>query len=58
MMKSEDLKEWQKVVGLTADGWFGNGSKNKVLELQKEVGLKEDGILGKITWDTSFAKEI
>lgn len=57
MMKSEDLKEWQKVVGLTADGWFGNGSKNKVLELQKEFGLKEDGILGKITWDTSFAKE-
>ena len=58
MMKSEDLKEWQKVVGLTADGWFGNGSKNKVLALQKEFGLKEDGILGKITWDTSFAKEI
>jgi hypothetical protein len=57
MIKSEDLKEWQKVVGLTADGWFGNGSKNKVLELQKEFGLKEDGILGKITWDTSFAKE-
>ena len=58
MMKSEELKEWQKVVGLTPDGWFGNGSKNKVLELQKEFGLKEDGILGKITWDTSFAKEI
>ena len=55
MMKSEELKEWQKVVGLTPDGWFGNGSKNKVLELQKEFGLKEDGILGKITWDTSFA---
>ena len=58
MMKSEELKEWQKVVGLTPDGWFGNGSKNKVLELQKEFGLKEDGILGNITWDTSFAKEI
>ena len=58
MMKSEELKEWQKVVGLTPDGWFGNGSKNKVLELLKEFGLKEDGILGKITWDTSFAKEI
>ena len=58
MMKSEELKEWQIVVGLTPDGWFGYGSKNKVLELQKEFGLKEDGILGKITWDTSFAKEI
>ena len=56
MMKSEDLKEWQKVVGLSADGWYGNGSKNKVIELQKEFGLKEDGILGKITWDSSFAK--
>jgi hypothetical protein len=29
MMKSEELKEWQKAVGLTADGWFGNGSKRK-----------------------------
>ena len=58
MIKSDELKEWQKVVGITADGWYGNGSKNKVLELQKEFGLKEDGILGKITWDTSFAKEI
>tara|TARA_Y100000768_G_scaffold383205_1_gene364937 strand:+ start:974 stop:1774 length:801 start_codon:yes stop_codon:yes gene_type:complete len=58
LIYSEELKEWQKVVGLTADGWYGNGSKNKVLELQKEFGLKEDGVLGKITWDTSFAKEI
>ena len=57
MIQSEELKEWQKAVGLTADGWFGNGSKNKVLELQKEFGLKQDGVLGKITWDTSFAKE-
>ena len=57
MMKADELKEWQKAVGLTADGWFGNGSKNKVLELQKEFGLKQDGVLGKITWDTSFAKE-
>ena len=57
MMKSEELKEWQKAVGLTADGWFGNGSKRKVLELQKEFGLQEDGVLGKKTWDISFAKE-
>ena len=57
MMKSEELIEWQKAVGLTADGWFGNGSKRKVLELQKEFGLQEDGVLGKKTWDISFAKE-
>ena len=57
MIQSEELKEWQKAVGLTADGWFGNGSRKKVLELQKEFGLKEDGVLGKKTWDISFAKE-
>jgi len=57
MIKSEDLKAWQKAVGLSPDGWYGNGSRKKVLELQKEFGLKEDGVLGKKTWDISFAKQ-
>ena len=57
MIFDEKLKDWQKQVGLTADGWFGNGSKRKVIELQQEFGLVQDGVLGKKTWDISFAKE-
>ena len=57
MMQSEELKAWQEAVGLSPDGWYGNGSRKKVLELQKEFGLQEDGVLGKKTWDISFAKE-
>ena len=57
MIRSEKLKEWQVAAGLTADGWYGNGTKRKVQELQKEFGLKQDGVLGKITWETTFAKE-
>lgn len=57
MMKSEDLKLWQKAVGLKPDGWFGNGSKRKVVEIQTKFGLTPDGVLGPKTWDISFAKE-
>jgi len=57
MIFDEKLKDWQKQVGITADGWFGNQAKGKVLEIQKEFGLTEDGVLGKQTWDISFAKE-
>ena len=57
MIQSDELKEWQKAVGLSPDGWYGNGSRKKVLELQKEFGLQQDGVLGKKTWDISFAKE-
>jgi hypothetical protein len=57
MMKSEELKAWQIAVGLSPDGWYGNGSRKKVLELQEEFGLQQDGVLGKKTWDISFAKE-
>ena len=57
MMKSEELKEWQKAAGLTPDGWFGNGSRLKVIELQKEFGLTQDGVLGPKTWEITFAKQ-
>ena len=43
MMKSDELKEWQKAAGLTADGGFGNGSRLKVMELKKEFGLTKYG---------------
>ncbi|MDR2940329.1 MAG: peptidoglycan-binding protein [Clostridiales bacterium] len=36
---------------LTADGVYGNGTRNSVVEFQRIFGLTQDGIIGKSTWD-------
>ena len=40
----------QKAVGVTADGKFGNETKNAVINFQKLVGLVPDGCVGLETW--------
>ena len=43
----------QKAIGLTGknvDGLFGNNTRKKVIEYQKQNGLKADGIVGYNTW--------
>ncbi len=40
----------QRVVGVTADGLFGNDTKNAVIKFQKLVGLNADGCVGLNTW--------
>lgn len=40
----------QKAVGVTADGLFGNGTKNAVIAYQKKNGLVADGAVGLNTW--------
>ena len=40
----------QKAVGVTADGKFGNDTKNAVIAYQKKNGLFADGIVGIKTW--------
>ena len=40
----------QKAVGVTADGKFGNGTKNAVINYQKKKGLVADGCVGLKTW--------
>ena len=40
----------QKAVGVTADGKFGNDTKNAVIKFQELVGLKADGCVGLNTW--------
>lgn len=40
----------QRAVGVTADGLFGNDTKNAVIKFQKLVGLKADGCVGLNTW--------
>lgn len=40
----------QEVVGVTADGKFGNGTKTAVVNWQKSMGLTADGVVGYNTW--------
>ena len=40
----------QKKVGVTADGLFGNATKNAVITYQKKNGLVADGVVGLNTW--------
>lgn len=40
----------QKVVGVEADGKFGNDTKNAVLRYQSLNGLEADGEVGPMTW--------
>lgn len=40
----------QKAVGVTADGKFGNSTRNAVITYQKNNGLVADGVVGLNTW--------
>ena len=55
LIRGKDVSDWQIAVGLSGDGIYGGKSEQKCIAFQKEHGLKSDGIVGKITWDTSFA---
>lgn len=50
-----NLVAWlQCRVGADIDGIFGNGTKSKVVEFQKNHGLDVDGIAGYNTWSKLF----
>lgn len=36
---------------VSADGVFGLNTQNAVLAFQKDVGITEDGVVGRVTWD-------
>jgi peptidoglycan L-alanyl-D-glutamate endopeptidase CwlK len=44
--KGEQVKELQKLLGIKADGEFGNKTLQAVIAFQKSKGLKADGIVG------------
>jgi N-acetyl-anhydromuramyl-L-alanine amidase AmpD len=55
-IKGKDVSDWQKAVGgLSGDGIYGGKSEQACMKFQQEHGLKVDGVVGKITWDTTFA---
>ena len=43
-------KIMQQKIGVAADGIFGNGTKQAVINYQKSKGLVADGIVGRNTW--------
>ena len=43
-------KLMQQKIGVAADGIFGNGTKQAVINYQKSKGLSVDGIVGRNTW--------
>jgi N-acetyl-anhydromuramyl-L-alanine amidase AmpD len=56
LIRGADVSQWQKAVGgLSGDGIYGGKSEQACVKFQKEHGLKVDGVVGKITWDTTFA---
>jgi len=55
--KGEEVKQLQTLLGLTADGIFGNGTEAKVKEWQSANGLTADGIVGPGTWGKMFGTQ-
>jgi len=56
LIRGRDVEQWQNAVGgLSGDGVYGGRSEQACIKFQKEHDLKADGVVGKITWDTTFA---
>ena len=44
------MTDWQKSLGLIADGDFGSTTETQVKAFQRAVGLSSDGVVGPNTW--------
>ncbi len=47
---NEDVTQLQKLLGINADGVFGDQTEAAVIEFQRKHGLGADGIVGAKTW--------
>jgi predicted chitinase len=50
----EDVKKLQTKLGLNPDGDFGKNTETAVKKWQKDNGLKDDGVVGDVTWSKLF----
>jgi peptidoglycan hydrolase-like protein with peptidoglycan-binding domain len=50
-----DVKLLQAKLGITADGRFGNDTRNAVKAFQRKASLTVDGVVGPKTWTALFA---
>jgi peptidoglycan hydrolase-like protein with peptidoglycan-binding domain len=52
------VKEWQKIVGVTADGKFGPQTDAATRAWQTKNRLKADGIVGPATWTAALVQVV
>jgi lysozyme len=62
-MTGPGIEQWQKRMGqlkyvLDADGVYGPESKAACIALQRDRGLSADGIVGRATWEATFADAV
>tara|TARA_Y100001937_G_scaffold54716_1_gene75412 strand:+ start:2142 stop:2969 length:828 start_codon:yes stop_codon:yes gene_type:complete len=58
LIRGADVKQWQLAVGgLSGDGVYGGKSEQRCIAFQKEHDLKIDGVVGKLTWEMTFAAQ-
>lgn len=49
-MRGDDVAEWQRVVGVSADGVYGPATNRATRAWQSARGLTADGVVGTATW--------
>ena len=52
--KGQDVKDWQKIIGIKDDGVFGAQTASLTKTWQKNHGLKDDGVVGAATWSKAY----
>lgn len=54
----DDVKKWQAIIGVTADGNFGQATEAKTKEWQSSHKLVPDGVVGPNTWSVALGKKV
>lgn len=54
----EPVVQWQKILGVTADGKFGPATHAATVAFQKKNGLPPDGIVGPMTWTAGLIQVV
>jgi len=54
--QGEAVKEWQKIIGVNADGIFGPQTEAATKQWQTERKLVADGVVGALTWAAAGKK--
>src|SRR6185369_1833704 len=56
--KGADVTAWQKIIGVTADGNFGSGTRSATITWQQQHGLSPDGVVGPASWAAATGNKV
>jgi hypothetical protein len=58
--QGEAVRDWQRIIGLVADGIFGEDTERATKVWQHERGIVSDGVVGPKTWAEAerFVEEV